>query len=40
MSKEIVKIFNGDICFISKVGNGSCFTFSFELESNSNWNDE
>jgi hypothetical protein len=34
MSKEIVKIYKGDICFLSKVDKGSCFIFSFELESN------
>jgi hypothetical protein len=33
MSKELVKFFNGDICFLSKVDKGSCFIFSFELES-------
>jgi hypothetical protein len=34
MSKEIAKIYNGDICFLSKNNKGSCFIFSFELESN------
>jgi hypothetical protein len=33
MSKEIAKIYNGNICFLSKVNKGSCFIFTFELES-------
>ena len=34
ISKEIVKIFDGEISFSSQYGKGSCFWFTFKLEEN------
>ena len=32
ISKEIVKIFDGEISFSSQYGKGSCFQFTFKLQ--------
>jgi hypothetical protein len=39
MSREIVKFFNGEICYLSKVDKGICFIFSNGLENNCIWNE-